>query len=407
MCPLYAYQGLTDSGKDTKGNVDAESIRAAREKLRGLGIYPTKLDEVTKKQKSSNFSIDFSSKKVSTIQLALATRQLATLLNSGMPLVDSLKALSEQLESPILRETITAIRDKVNEGANFHQSLEAYPIIFPKLYIRMVRSGEASGTLDTVLSRLSEILEGQAVLKRKIVSALTYPILMLCLCVGVVLLLLGFVVPQISKIFKDQKKALPLPTQVIVNLSTFVQGYWWLLIIMGIGIGYGLKKYKNTPKGKYLFDKFIVTNILFGSLSLKIATSRLATNLGTMLKSGVELLTALSILKKDILGNVYLEEVIENAAEGVEHGKSLSSMLGQNDRFPKMLIHMTAIGEQTGELDNMLLRVGSNFETEVDTSIAGLTSLLEPLLIVFLAVVVGGILLAVMLPMLEITSIGH
>lgn len=406
MCALYSYQGLTQAGKETKGNVDADSLRAAREKLKSLGIFPTKLSETKEKSKSSSIKIEFKSKKVNTMQLALATRQLATLLNSGMPLVDSLRALSEQLESPALKEAITEIRDKVNEGSNFNQALEAYPHIFPKLYTRMVKSGETSGTLDTVLGRLSDILESQAVLKRKIMSALTYPILMLFLCLGVVLILLGFVVPQISQIFKDQKKALPVPTQIIVNSSQIVQSYWWLIILVIVASILAFKNYIKTPKGKMKFDKFLVTNILFGGLSLKLATSRFATNLGTMLKSGVELLTALSILKKDILGNVYLEEIIEGASEGVEHGKSLSLMLSQNERFPKMLIHMTAIGEQTGELDNMLLRVGKNFESEVDTSIAGLTSLLEPILIVFLAVVVGGILLAVMLPMLEITSIG-
>lgn len=407
MCPLFSYEGLNDSGKDTKGSVDAESLRTAREKLRSQGIYPTKLNEIAGKKVNQRYSIDLTSKKVSTMQLALATRQLATLLNSGMPLVDSLRALSEQMENPLLKQTITTIREKVNEGSTFHLSLENYPKIFPKLFIRMVRSGEASGTLDTVLERLSEILEGQAILKRKILSALTYPILMLLLCFGVVLLLLGFVVPQISKIFEDQKKALPLPTQIIVSMSNVVQSYWWLIIIVFGIFAYGFYRYKNSPKGRFQYDKFIINNFLFGSLALKLATSRFATNLGTMLTSGVELLTALSILKKDILGNVYLEEIVENATEGVEHGKSLSVMLAQQDRFPKMLVHMTAIGEQTGELDSMLLRVGKNYESEVDASIAGLTSLLEPILIVFLAVVVGGILLAVMLPMLEITSIGH
>jgi len=407
MSPLFSYQGLNEKGSSASGSIDAESVRAAREKLRAIGVFPTKLNEISKKAKGKGLSFEFKKQTVSTMQLALATRQLATLLNSGMPLVDSLRALAEQLESPILKETITAVREKVTEGSTLNQTLENYPKIFPKLFIRMIRSGEASGTLDIVLLRLSEILEGQALLQRKILSAMTYPILMLFLCFGVILILLGFVVPQISQIFKDQKKVLPLPTQIVVNASDFIRGYWWLIIIVIGLIGYGINHYRKTPKGRFKFDKFKVTNILFGSLTLKLATSRFATNLGTMLKSGVELLTALSILKKDILGNVYLEEVIDKASEGVEHGKSLSSMIAQADRFPKMLIHMIAIGEQTGEMDNMLLRVGKNYETEVDASIAGLTSLLEPLLIVFLAVIVGGILLAVMLPMLEITSIGH
>jgi general secretion pathway protein F len=269
----------------------------------------------------------------------------------------------------------------------------------------MIKSGEASGTLDMVLTRLADMLEGQAMLNRKIISAITYPVLMLFLCLGVIILLLAYVVPQISVIFKERGKALPFITEVIINISDLIRGYWWLMGIIIFFLLVIFQRYIKTTEGRYKLDKLIVTMPIFGHIFLKVATSRLATNLGTMLKSGIELLTALSI-SKNILSNTYLEETIKTASEGVEQGKSLSMLLSQSQKFPKILIHMTAIGEQTGSLDEMLIRVGKNMETEVEAIVAGLTSLLEPILIIFLAFIVGGILAAVMLPMLEVTSIG-
>ncbi len=402
--PAYSYKGLTDSGKDVKGEIHAETARSAREKLRSQGVFPSSLEEVSKIKKSQDIKRSFQREKASTMQLAVLTRQLATLLGSGMPLVDALRALAEQLDVPVLKQTITSVREKVTEGSSLHLALEAYPKVFPKIYVKMIKSGEASGTLDIVLERLSEMLENQAILQRKIISAITYPVLMLFLCFVVIGLLLGFVVPEISKIFADKGEALPFSTQVVVDASNLLRSYWYLLLLFIVAISVGFKKYIQTKKGKYRFDKWLVSAPLLGPLTLKLATARLATNLGTMLKSGIELLTALSI-SKDILNNSYLEESIVEAADGVEQGKSLSLLLSQSNRFPKMLIHLTAVGEQTGELDSMLLRVGKSFEMEVESFISALTSIIEPVLIVFLAVIVGGILMAVMSPMLEITSI--
>lgn len=404
MCPVYSYKGLSNTGKDVKGEIDAESSRSAREKLRSQGVFPSSIDEVSKIKKSQDVKLTFQREKASTMQLAVLTRQLATLLGSGMPLVDSLRALADQLDVPVLRQTVTSVREKVSEGIALNVALEAYPRIFPKIYVKMIKSGEASGTLDLVLERLSDMLENQAILQRKIISAITYPVLMLFLCFAVIALLLGFVVPEISKIFADKGEALPFATQVVVDASNLLRSYWYLLIAFFMLAVAGFRKYINTKQGKYRFDKFKVSAPLLGPMMLKLATSRLATNLGTMLKSGIELLTALSI-SKDILNNSYLEESIVNAAEGVEQGKSLSVLLSQADKFPRMLIHLTAVGEQTGELDSMLLRVGKSFEMEVESFISALTSILEPVLIVFLAVIVGGILMAVMSPMLEITAI--
>lgn len=403
---MYSYQGVSDTGNDTKGQIDAESSRSAREKLRNQGIFPSKIEEVSKKKKSQDVGLSFQREKASTMQLAVMTRQLATLLGSGMPLVDALRALADQLDSPQLKQTITSVREKVTEGIALHLAMEPFPKVFPTLYVKMIKSGESSGTLDLVLDRLSVMLEAQAILNRKVISAITYPVLMIFLCFVVIGLLLGFVVPEISKIFTDKGEALPFATQVVVDASNFLRSYWLLLLVGSVFIFLSIKRYISTKKGKYRYDKLKVQAPFLGPIMLKLATARLATNLGTMLKSGIELLTAISI-SKDILANSYLEETIIKAAEGVEEGRSLSVLLAQSERFPKMLTHLTAVGEQTGQLDDMLLRVGKSFEMEIESVISALTSILEPILIIFLAVIVGGILMAVMSPMLNMTSLGQ
>jgi general secretion pathway protein F len=406
MCPVFKYTGVSKDGTQTKGTIDADSIRTARDKLKVNGVYPIDLNEVKTANKIGSRNSKVKKRKIPVLQLSVLTRQLATLLHAGMPLVDSLKALSEQIENPQLRQTISEVREKVLEGTAFHLALEGAEGSFPNLYIKMVRSGEASGTLDMVLQRLADMLESQAILNRKVISAITYPVLMLLLCFGVIILLLAYVVPQISVIFKQQNKPLPMITQVIIGGSDFIRGYWWLMIIIIVGVIWMVKRYHSTKLGKYNIDKFKLRFPIFGSVFLKLATARLSTNLGTMLQSGIELLTALSI-SKNVVGNTYLEESIDDASLGVEQGKSLASLLSQSNRFPRIMIHMIAIGEQTGALDDMLIRVGKSMEAEIEAVVDGLTALLEPILIIFLAFIVGGILAAVMLPMLEVTSIGR
>lgn len=405
---VFEYKGLNQSGKQIKGIIDAESQRAARNSLKQKSIFPTELNEVQLKPSTKqglNRSIDFQSKKVSTSQLAVTTRQLSTLISAGMPLVEALRSLSEQTESTRLKSIIAEVSDQVNEGSTFADGLKEFPKVFPRLYINMVASGEASGTLDMVLDRLADLLEGQAVLKRKVISALFYPIIMIVLCVGIVALLLTFVVPQITAIFEKQGAVLPLPTRLVIFMSNLFQSpAFWILGIGGLlllSISY--KKYTATEKGRYKMDKLKLKLPIAGPIILKVGTSRLSRNLGTMLESGIQLLNALSI-SKNLVGNAVLEEAVENATEGVREGKSLSKELDKANVFPKLLIHMSAIGEKTGALDDMLRRAATSYESEVDALISGLTSILEPMLIIMLAGIVGTIIASVMLPMLELTS---
>lgn len=404
---VFVYKALNVKGRQVKGIVDAESARSARQKLKLQGMYPM---QVLESQAPATKTVSLSSglftktQRIRTAQLAVLTRQFATLVSAGMPLVESLRALADQIDHQGHKGVISDVADKVNEGSNLANALRDYPGVFPRLYTNMVASGEASGTLDLVLQRLSDLLETQAALRRKVVSALTYPVLMLVLCFCVIMLLLAYVVPQITTIFEDRHATLPVPTRIIIALSDFVKGYWPLIILVLVGGFLLLRYYARTTSGRRRIDALMLKLPLLGPLKLRLATSRLGRNLGMMLSSGIEMLTALSIAK-NITGNILLEEAVDKAIEGVREGSGLASELNKSGLFPRLFIHMVAIGEKTGALEQMLLRSADNYESEVDSVISGLTSILEPLLIIFLAFVVGAILASVMLPMLELTSL--
>ena len=404
---VFVYKALDERGRNKKGIIDADSVRAARQKLRVQGIFPTEISERAARGNSSlrlGRPIGQRQTKLNSTQLAVLTRQFATLAGAGLPLVEALKALSEQVDQTGLRAVLAGVTDQVNEGSTLAAAMKEHPGVFPRLYVNMVASGESSGSLEQVLARLADLLESQAALKRKVVSAMTYPILMLVLCFGVIMLLLGYVVPQITSIFEGQGATLPLPTRVVIALSDFVGGYWWLILAVVALVVFGYQTYSRTLTGRRKIDSIFLKIPLFGILSLKIASSRFSRNLGLMLASGIELLTALSIAK-NIVGNTILEDVIDSAREGVREGESLARELDSAKTFPRILIHMVAIGERTGELEQMLQRAADSFDAEVEATLSSLTSILEPVLIIFLAGIVGAILAAVMLPMLEMTSL--
>lgn len=405
---VFSYKALNAKGAQVKGMIDADSIRSARQKLKEQGIFPTEVVETRRKDFTHSFNIKEisfpKSKKVSTSQLSVMTRQLSTLCSAGMPVVESLKALVDQIDQASFKTIVSEVSDKVNQGSTLANAMSEYPYVFPRLYVNMISSGEASGSLDMVLERLAELLESQAALRRKLVSALTYPVLMLILCLAVIMLLLAYVVPQITAIFKEQKATLPLPTQIIITLSNFIQSYFLLIIAAIVIVVFGFKAYAKSKQGRAKIDSILLRLPLIGQLQLKTASSRLARNLGMMLASGIEMLSALGVAK-NVIGNTVLEEAVKRVQDGVREGKNLSSELSKSGHFPRLLIHMVAIGEKTGQLESLLLRVANAYDSEVDALVSGITSILEPILIVFLAVVVGIILLSVMLPMLEMTSL--
>lgn len=400
--PIYEYTALNATGKRIKGLVDADTLRSARTKLRTQNIFPTDIKESIKAAKDNKQNVkNFFGDRVSLKELTVATRLLATLANAGLPLVAALNALADQVESPSLKRIVVDIKERVEQGSSLAKALAAYPKVFPRLYVNMVQSGEASGTLDTILDNLSDYYEAQMELRRKISSALFYPILMFGFCTLVVIGLVTFVVPNIVEIFIKQKIDLPFPTRAVIALSNTLTGYWWAIIgLIAISISL-VRYYYRQPKGREWFDAKLLKAPLFGPIYKKIATARVATTLGTLLNGGVELLQALDIVK-NIVGNVHMRKALEEARDGVREGRSLAKELSKSGYFPNLLSQMVAIGEKSGKMENMLSKAGKSFTSEVNAAIAGLTSLIEPLMMIVLGGLVFSIVISVLMPMTKL-----
>lgn len=400
--PVYEYTALNPGGKKIKGSLESDSVRAARQKLRAQNIFPTDIKESLKasQEKTQDVKKLFTSDRVSLKQLSLATRLLSTLSNAGLPLVSALLALSEQVESPVLKRVIIDIKERVEQGSSLAKALGTYPKIFPRLFVNMVASGEASGTLDGSLESLADYYEVQLELRRKVTQATLYPILMFFFCTLVVLMLLTFVVPKIVEIFIKQKVVLPLPTRIVIFASNNVVAYWWI-ILLGVIVGgaYAKQKYA-TPSGRAWFDGIFLKLPITSTLYKKISTARIATTLATLLNGGVEVLAALEIVK-NIVGNTLMKKALEDARDGVKEGRSLAKELAKSGYFPPLLSQMVAIGEKSGKLEGMLTKAGKTFSDEANAAISGMTTLLEPLMIISLGVVVFTIVIAVLLPMAE------
>lgn len=386
--------------------VDAESVRVARQKLRAQGIFPTTVTESSAAARASSRDVRkyFQSTSTSVSDLAVMTRQLSTLVGAGLPLVSALQALVDQTESSALRRIVVVVREKVEEGQTLSAAISAYPKTFPGLYCNMVESGEQSGTLDTVLKNLAEYLEGQVELRRRVVSALMYPVLMLIICVLVIMGLMMFVVPKIVDIFKRQGATLPLPTRITMACSNFLIDYWPFLLLAVLGAIMWVRWYYRQPQGRSRIDWLLLKLPFFGPLYLKVGTARVAQTLGALLASGVGLLTGLDIVR-NIVSNVHLKKVLEDARDGVREGRTLARELTKGGLFPTMLGHMIAIGEKSGELEGMLQKAGDAYESEVNAIIDGLSSLIEPLMLIVVGSVVLGIVLSVMLPIADLMSV--
>ena len=404
--PVFEYSALNQSGKAVKGTVESDSSRTARQKLKGQHLYVTDIREGNQKKSFSDIDVKqlFQSNKIKTKELTILTRQFATLIGAGLPLVSSLQALSEQTDSLVTRRIILSIKEKVEEGSSLAKALQHYQTSFSSLYINMVASGEESGTLDAVLENMADYLETQAELRRKISSALFYPILMFCFCTLVVMGLLTFVVPQIVEIFQKQGAVLPLPTRILLNISFTLTHFWWALITFIIAAAYGFTAWKNTDSGRSIYDQILLKMPLIGGLYTKIATARVSRTLGTLLTTGVSLLTAMDIAK-NIVNNVHVRSALENASVGVREGKSLAGELSRSGIFPSLLSHMIAVGERSGRMEPMLLKAGKSYESDVQASLAGLTSLIEPIMIITLGGIVFSIVIAVLMPMVDLINV--
>lgn len=393
---LYEYTALDRQGKRQRGVVEALGQKAASRKLRDQGLFPTRLD-VAGQQRETGRRTFF--KRVDALQLGVATRQLSIMLTAGLPLDEALATVADQ-QVGALGPVLSRIRDDILQGSALHMALQAQAQIFPPIYTNMVRVGEASGTLDKVLLQLAEFMDEQARFNAQFRAALTYPLLMFLVGSGVLMFLMTFVVPKITRMLEDLDQALPLPTLWLMSLSNFLANYWWLLLLLfALSLWLG-RRYSLTNKGRLRFDEIKFRLPILGPLSLNNATARFARTTATLLRSGVPLLTALEIVQ-GLLGNRHLQKALEVVREKVTEGAGLAEPLREAQVFPGMLSQMAAVGERSGELEGMLVKVAEIYEHQVQTRLNGLMSLLEPLMILLMGSVVGFIVLAVLLPIFQ------
>jgi general secretion pathway protein F len=406
--PVYEYSALNAEGRKRKGIVDAGSIAVARQKLREMAVFPVEIAETADRKREETTARGGTIhlfRKVGLQELAVMTRQLATLLGAGLPLVPSLAALVAQIRHPVLKTTLARIKDEVNEGNSLTQSISHFPEVFPPFYVNMVRAGEASGTINLVLERLADFNEDQQALKTKIRSALAYPLFMFFIGSGVLFFLITFVVPNITNIFREMHQTLPGITVFLIVVSGFLKAFWWiiaLILLAGIvGLRYAIRR---TERGRYLWDRFKLNALLFGALNRKIAVARFSRTLGTLIQSGVPLLSALEIAK-NVVDSIVIADEIRRAAKDVEEGASLSTPLSRSGFFPPIAVEMISVGEQSGNMETMLFRIADAYETEVEANILVLTSLLEPAMILVMGAVVGFIVVSVLLPIFEMNQL--
>ena len=405
--PVYEYTALDKRGKNQNGIIDADSPIMARQKLRGSGVYPIEVKETTEKSRvSASSPIRFSTlfRRVKPSELSATTRQLSILLGAGIPLVGSLDALQAQIENPLLKRIMAEVKDSVNEGNSLAQALSRHPKVFSQIFINMIRAGEASGSLDVVLDRLAEYLEKQQALRSRIQAALAYPIIMLCIAILVLYVLLTYVLPKISGIFQDLGQALPLPTIIILGISNFMKNFWWALIIVFVLIIIILRQLIKTKKGRAIWDEIKLRFPILGSVNRKLALARFGRTLGSLLQSGVPLITSLQIVH-NIVNNVLVAQAIDQTMDEIQTGKSLAAPLSKSRWFPPVTIQMINVGEQSGDLEKMLHKIADIYEQETESYIMTLMSVLEPILILFMAGIVFFIIISIVLPITEMNQL--
>ena len=405
--PVFEYTALDARGKSTSGVIDAEGVQAARQKLRSAGKYPVSIREAQEaagpKVKRRPLWGDLF-RRVKPAQVAILTRQLATLIGAGFPLVSALDALLAQTEALALKRTLAQVKDRVVEGSSFAQALAQFPAVFPPIYVNMVRAGETSGTLEIVLERLAEITEKQQALANRIKAALAYPIFMLCFGTLVLVILLTYIVPTITTIFRDMKQQLPAATRILIGTSDFLKENGWILALLLAAGLFAFGRWRKSPGGRRRLDTWLLQLPGAGGLIRKLAVARFSRTLGSLLENGVTLLTALDIVR-NIVGNERLAEAVARSAVEVGKGRALWLSLSETKAFPGLSVQMIQVGEQSGELEKMLYKIADVFENEVETTILRLTSYLEPVMILVMGVAVGFIVLSICLPIFEMNQL--
>jgi general secretion pathway protein F len=400
--PVFDYEGITRAGKTVKRSLEADSPRALRETLAREGVTLTKVTPAEEAKALRRREIKLF-RRVSQLDISVLTRQLATLTRASIPLVEALGALIDQTEQPELRTTLQTIRSKVNEGTSFADALRDFPRYFSDLYVNMVHAGEQAGNLEQVLERLADFTEQQGKLRSKIIAAMAYPLFMMLVGSGMLYIMLIVVVPKVVRIFESFDQALPWYTQALILLSDFLQGYWWALLIGIGGATWGFIYWKRRPAGRSAWDGIKLRIPIVGRLVRMIAISRFTRTLSTLLASGVPIMRALDITKH-VLGNVQLMKVVEEASDSIREGESIAEPLARSGKFDPIVTHMIAIGEKSGQLEEMLLTVANAYDSQVDAKVATLTSLLEPVMILSVGGSSALIILAILSPLMRMNQ---
>jgi general secretion pathway protein F len=401
--PIFEYRGLSKDGKNVKGTLDAENLRAARTRLKKdrifvVDIKDKKKSTVDKRKKGG------SGGKVGVQDLSLMTRQLAVLVRANIPLVDSLFAVSEQVENPILSEAIADCKNMVNEGSPLYKAMAKYPNIFDKIYLSMVEAGEMSGSLDVILVRLAEFTEAAADLRSKVKSAMTYPIIMLVVTMGLLSMMFIFVIPKMVTVFESAPELkLPWYTVALIDISTFMTNYWWVLALAAAAAYVMFNNWKNSPAGAKQWDKISLVLPVAGPVVRMVAVARFTRTLSTLLTGGVPMLQAMDIVR-NVVDNHVLSVAIEEARNNISEGESIAGPLKKSGEFPPIVIHMVSIGEKTGELENMLGQVADAYDFQVKNKVDAMTGLMGPVVIVIMGLVIAVIVFSVMIPMFEMTN---
>jgi type IV pilus assembly protein PilC len=403
---IYVWEGKTAQGRVVKGdNLEAPSLEAALTRLREQRIRPiTKRVREKGKGLEKEISIPGFGAKVTTKDLSLATRQLATMIDAGLPIVQCLDILAQQADNKLLRNTLTTVRKDVEGGCTLADSLRKHPKIFDDLYVNMVEAGEAGGILNTILNRIALFIEKANRLKKKVKGAMIYPCAIVGVAVIVVAVLMIFVIPVFAELYGSMGQALPAPTQICINISNWFVAYWYLLIVGGVGIFMSISFYYKTPAGHMQIDGLMLRMPIIGDLLRKVAVARFSQNMSLLLSSGVPILDGLAITGRTA-GNKVVEKAIMESRVSISKGNTVAEPLRESKIFPPLVCQMVAIGESTGGLDNMLKKVAELYEEEVDDAVNNLTSMMEPLIMVVLGVVLGGLVIAMYLPIFQMGSL--
>lgn len=399
--PIYIWKGINIHGEKRKGQIEAVDEAGVRAHLKRLRIEETSIRE---KPKDLLENIKFFRPKVKGKDVVVFTRQLSTMIDAGLPLVQCLQILARQQDNPTFKEMLTAIQADVETGTTLADSMRKHPKVYDSLYCNMIEAGELGGILDTILQRLATFKEKAMALQKRIKGAMTYPAICLGICILVLAIILIFVVPVFDKMFKDFGSTLPAPTQMVVNLSNAVKSYWYVIfgaIFLFIWI---FKKYYNTERGRLQVDHMLLWSPVIGDLVRKVAVSKFTRTLSTMLQSGVPILDALGVVARTA-GNKVIERAITRVSAAIAEGRPIAEPLEESQVFPPMVVQMINVGESVGALDTMLEKVADFYDAEVDQAVDNLTAMIEPFMMVFLGGVIGGLVVAMYLPIFQIASV--